>query len=238
MILLRSVVSKEPVLLFMFWCFIVEKLALLELLTHVRNVFSGLVLAGTQLRMEQSPTVVAVDRRGLLVLGRCFDFWRSLHHQQFQNRNQHEKNKLETQSLAAFTLSRFIEARCLPLFCGETTCPSCSPLENLGYPGCIISTSTRETPRDKVVQWMLLWHIFAIFIQIHPFDSVLSTFENTTSCCFRTLVAMQCHTARHCKFSVSPLLSTEDHKQVLKEEEVAVQSPSQNPKVTEYVDSC
>ena len=124
MILLRSVVSKEPALLFMFWRFIVEKLALLELLTHVRNVFSGLVLAGTQLRMEQSATVAAVDRRGLLVLGRCFDFWTTLHHQQFQNCNQHEKNKLETQSLAAFTLSRFIEARCLPLFCGETTCPS------------------------------------------------------------------------------------------------------------------
>ena len=53
---------------------VVKKLALLELLTHVRNVFSGLVLAGTQLRMEQSPTVVAVDRRGLLVLGQCFDF--------------------------------------------------------------------------------------------------------------------------------------------------------------------
>ena len=41
------------------------KLATLDLLTHVRNVFSGLVLAGTQSRMEQTPTVVVVERRGL-----------------------------------------------------------------------------------------------------------------------------------------------------------------------------
>ena len=56
-----------------------------------------LLLAGTQLRMEQPPRAAVVDRKGLLVLGRCFDFWTTLHHLQFQNRNQHEKNKLETQ---------------------------------------------------------------------------------------------------------------------------------------------
>ena len=125
MILLRSVVSKEPALLFMFWRFILEKLALLDLLTHVRNVFSGLVLAGTLLRMEQPPTVVVVDRRG-----RCFDFWDSLHHQQFQNRNKHEKNKFSKQSLAVSpcptssgldACHRFLEkttcadGRCLPV---------------------------------------------------------------------------------------------------------------------------
>ena len=146
-----------------------EKLASLDLVTHVRNVFSCLVLARTQLRMEQPPTVVLVERRGLLVLGRCFDFWRSLHHQQFQNHNQHERNKLETQSFAAFTLSNFIEASSLPPFCGEMTCPSLfnpEPEENLGYPGCIISTPTNQTPPDKVVQWMLLWHTYLRYF--HP----------------------------------------------------------------------
>lgn len=74
-----------------------------------------------------------------------------------------------------------------------------------------------------------------MFIQIHPFNSVLSMFENTT---LRSRT--RCHAMstlqRIANFQFHPLLSTEDHKQVL-EEEVAVQLPSQHAKVTMYVDS-
>ena len=93
MILLRSVVSKEPALLFgMFNDVSLWKNSHRWTCLHMCGMFLVL-LAGTQLslsclpppllaaapssiqlRMEQPPTVVVVDRRGLLVLGRCFDF--------------------------------------------------------------------------------------------------------------------------------------------------------------------
>ena len=144
MILLRSVVSKEPALLFMFWRFIVEKLALLDLLTHVRNVFSGLVLAGTLLRMEQPPTVVVVDRRGRwaspVYHHHCWrpliDFWTSLHHQQFQNRNKHEKNKFSKQSLAV------------------SPCPTSSGLD-----ACHRFLEKRPVRTEDVCPWVYLYEL-------------------------------------------------------------------------------
>ena len=113
------------------WAVIVEKLALLDLITHVRNVFSGLVLAGTLLRMEQPPTVVVVDRRGLR-----FNFWTALHHQQFQSRNKHEKNKFSKQSLAV------------------SPCPTSSGLD-----ACHHFLEKRPVRTEDVCPWVYLYEL-------------------------------------------------------------------------------
>ena len=103
------------------------KLALLDLLTHVRNVFSGLVLAGTLLRMEQPPTVVVVDRRG-----RCFDLNLTSSPAVSKLQRTREELILETE-FGCFTLPNFIGSRCLPPFFGETTCADgrCLPVSHL-----------------------------------------------------------------------------------------------------------
>ena len=56
---------------------------------------------------------VGRQERYLLVPGRCFDFWTTLHHQQFQNRNQHEKKNGNTEFCCSPcpTLSRLDRCR-------------------------------------------------------------------------------------------------------------------------------
>ena len=83
------------------------------------------------LRMEQPPTVVVVDRRGLR-----FNFWTALHHQQFQNRNKHEKNKFSKQSLAV------------------SPCPTSSGLD-----ACHRFLEKRPVRTEDVCPWVYLYEL-------------------------------------------------------------------------------
>ena len=80
---------------------------------------------------SKPPTVVVVDRRG-----RSFNFWASLHHQQFQSRNKHEKNKFSKQSLAV------------------SPCPTSSGLD-----ACHRFLEKRPVRREDVCPWVYLYEL-------------------------------------------------------------------------------
>ena len=91
-------------------------------------------------------------------------------------------------------------------------------LKRIQYPGCTSSQHLRM--KHLGTKWFserdFHRHIFTIFIQMHLFDCVLSTLENTTLLfpdlhCYAKPHGNRLHSAN---FQFHPLLSTEGHKQV------------------------